>query len=119
MTEHNHIPFTDITDKLEKAAKNGTKATLPADLARALIESAAYPMLLAERQKEIIASWGENPPGRTPSVSSSDRIGSNTEPSATTGPSVGTTPQFVHDAAAKQALEEARKLARQKPRVGH
>lgn len=113
------IPFTDITDKLEKAAKNGTRVSLPPELARALIESPAYSILLAQRQKETIASWGENQPGRMPSASNSDLTGSNTERNATTGLSAGTIPPLVHDAAGKLAWEVAQDLARQRQRGRH
>lgn len=71
-------PFTDMLAQLERAARNGTKAHLSADLARALITSPAYPLLLAERTKELTNRWQEEPlhtiPSPAPGAPASDLV---------------------------------------------
>ena len=111
-------PFTDITDQLERAARNGTRAHLAPDLVRALIESGAYPILLAERTKELTRQWHDRKPQAPPPPieSSSGPIGSNIGPRETTGPSAGTIPRLVHDAAERLASEEAQRLSRPRKR---
>lgn len=72
-------PFTELLAQLERAARNGTKAHLSADQARALITSPAYPLLLAERTKELTSRWQEEPLHKTCSPASgppaSDQVG--------------------------------------------
>ena len=97
------LPFTDFTDIMERAARNGTKAHLPAEVVRAAILHPAYAEFLTERIKELAATWT----GPLPPASNSDPIGSNTEPNGTTGASAGTIPPLVHDAAERLALEAA------------
>ena len=112
-------PFTDITDQLERAARNGTRAHLAPDLVRALIESGAYPILLAERTKELTRQWHDRKPQAPPPPieSSSGPIGSNIGPRETTGPSAGTMQPHVHAAAERLASEAAQAMGRRKRRA--
>lgn len=81
-------PFVEFAAAIEKSARNGTRAHIPPEISRALIESPAYAAIVNERTKELVASWE----GRLqqPPVSSSDHSGSGIAPSATNGASVGT-----------------------------
>lgn len=83
------LPFHELTDQLERAARNGTRAHLAPDVVRALVESPAYSILTDERRKELVATWRDRRP-KALSVSSSDPSGSSTEPKETTGASAGT-----------------------------
>lgn len=112
------MPFTDITDQLERSARNGTKAHLVPELARALIESSAYGMLLAERTKELVSSWDDRHP-TPPAAFRLEPIGSNTEPSGTTGLSAGTMQPHVHAAAERLASDAAQTMGRRKRRARH
>ncbi|VVT17771.1 conserved hypothetical protein [Sphingomonas aurantiaca] len=109
MTQH----FTDIAEQLERAARNGTKAHLAPELVRALIQSPAYSIITAERTKELVASWAEQP---TPG-SNSEHTGSNTGRSEMTGPSAGTMQPHVHAAAERLASEAAQEMGRRKRRA--
>ena len=51
-------PFTEFVDIMERAARNGTKAHLPAEVVRAILLHPAWMSFLAERQAELVASWG-------------------------------------------------------------
>jgi hypothetical protein len=53
----NETPFTEIAKQLERAARNGTRAHLEPEQVRALIQSPAWPLLMAERMRELIATW--------------------------------------------------------------
>lgn len=109
--------FTEIAEQLERSARNGTKAHLAPDLARALIESAAYPIITAERTKELVATWQEKQATRIAKAgSSSAPTGSTIVPSGANGASPGTIPSHVHAADEALASEEAGKLARQRRR---
>ena len=72
------LPFHELTDQLERAARNGTRAHLAPDVVRALVESPAYSILTDERRKELVATWCDRRP-KSLSGSSSAPIGSNTE----------------------------------------
>jgi hypothetical protein len=108
--------FTDITDQLERAARNGTKAHLAADLVRAIVAHPAYALIQAERTKELVSSWDDRQPMPPPAASKSEPIGSNIEPNATTGPSAGTMQPHVHAAAERLASEQAQTMGRRKRR---
>lgn len=114
-------PFTAITDALERAARNGTRAHLNHDLVRALIASEAYSLLLDDRKKELISAWQEhdgNPP--RPVEPSSGRSGSGIGPTATTGEYAGTMTAEVREAvghaASQRALEAVNRIGRHKRR---
>jgi hypothetical protein len=109
------LPFHELTDQLERAARNGTRAHLAPDVVRALVESPAYSILTDERRKELVSTWRDKRP-KALSASNSAPTGSNTEPSEMIGASAGTIPQLVHGAAARQALEEAAALSRPRQR---
>jgi len=108
-------PFTDITDALERAARNGTRAHLDPELVRALISSDAYPSLLKGRQRELTKLWQERNPVPVPEPSSAPS-GSGTDRTATTGKSVGTMTEAeqvaVAHAASLRALEAVRQTSR-------
>jgi hypothetical protein len=55
-------PITAALDLLERSARTGDKAHLPADLVRALIAHPAYARYAETRTKELIDSWA--PPER-------------------------------------------------------
>ena len=105
-------PFTEISEQLERAARNGTKVHLTNDLVRALIESDAYSIITAERTKELVATWQdqhEKAATPTPAASSSARSGSGIAPIAMTGASAGMMTEqdqeAVGRAASRRALE--------------
>jgi hypothetical protein len=106
------MTFVDLTDSLERAARNGTKAHIPPDLVRALIQSPAYAILQAERTKELIGTWGDHHPPQE-DVSSSAPTGSHIVPSAESGLSAGMTETHVHVAAEALAFAEGNKLIQQ------
>jgi hypothetical protein len=99
------MAFIEITDQLERSARNGTRAHLPAELVRAIIEHPCYEsFFLTERKKELVAQW-DGPGPIIPTESASGPIGSNTGPSAGNGASAGTIPPLVHAAAERRAYE--------------
>jgi len=118
MTPH---PFTAITDALERAARNGTRAHLNYDLVRALVASEAYSLLLADRQKEIISAWQDHDalPAR-PVGPSLGRSGSGIGPTGTTGASAGMMTaeeqEAVGHAASQRALAAVDRIARRRRR---
>lgn len=110
-------PFTELSEQLERAARNGTKAHLGPDLVRALIESDAYPIIISERTRELVAQWREDRPLK--GVSNSETSGSNPEPSAGNGSLHGTMLTLVHDAEERQASATAEKLSHRSRRRKH
>ena len=117
-------PYTAITDALERAARNGTRAHLDADLVRALIASEAYSLLLADRKKEIISSWQDNEKALPQPVErSSGHSGSGIAPIGTTGASAGMMTEDQQEAvglaASRQASEAVAQIARPKRRRTH
>lgn len=93
--------FTEIMDRIERAARNGTRVHLELTHAQALIDSPVYTTLAAQRQKELIAQCrkfsppaagdaadAEPQPANPPGLKLVD-IGSGIAPSETTGRSAG------------------------------
>ena len=112
-------PFTALTDALERAARNGTRAHLPPEIVRALVSSEAYSLLSGYRIKELQQLWQESDAQPAPPAApSSDRSGSGTGPIATIGRSAGTMTetQFeaVGHAASQRALEAVHRISRRR-----
>lgn len=108
--------FHDLTNALERAARNGTKAHLSAEEARALVLHPAYAMIQADRIKELASIWQS---GAEPTGSNAETSGSNGGPTDPTGPSAGTIDPLVHAAAEERALEAASQTIHQRQRGKH
>lgn len=113
--------FTDLTDRMERAARNGTKAHIDAESVRALIASPAWAHILDLKTKELVAQWhatlpGQQPGTTTPAASSSGRSGSITGPSASSGSSAGMTREepgeAVEHAERRRALAAVAQIGR-------
>jgi hypothetical protein len=121
-------PITAALDLLERAARTGDRAHLPADLARALIAHPAYARYAETRTKELIDSWAppekpaapRKPATTTPPESSSGRSGSGIAANETSGASAGTmtaaNEESVGRAASRRALEAVIQIRRQQRR---
>ncbi|KKW92281.1 hypothetical protein YP76_10140 [Sphingobium chungbukense] len=113
----NSGPFTEITDLLERAARNGTRAHLNHDLVRALIASEAYSLLLADRKKEIISTWQDNEEALPrPGVRNSGSSGSGIAATEMTGASAGT---MTADQTASVGLAASRQASAAVAQITH
>ena len=90
-------PISAVIDLIERSARTGEKAHLPAELSRALIQHPAYARLLETRTKELIDSWAppekaaapRKPATTTPDASNSGHSGSGIAANGTNGASAG------------------------------
>lgn len=112
-------PLSELVIRLEKSARNGSKAHIPPELSRRLIETQAYRVLLDERTEEMSAQWREETQQR--SAPRSARSGSGIAKSATNGASAGMTKaepgEVVGPAERRRALQAVDQIARLKPRT--
>lgn len=105
--------FVDFTDIMERAARNGTKAHLPTEVVRAIVQHPGYAAYQAERIKEIASQWDDD---RTPEERSSGSSGCGIGQSGTNGPSAGTMTEAqaedVGHAASQLASEAVARIGR-------
>lgn len=104
MTE---LPFTRFVDHVEKAARNGTKAHVPAEIARAIVSHPAWREFMAERQREMIEKWQKDEPPLQSTASNSGRSGSTGAPSVSSGSSPGTTTAGMEEAVERAERRQA------------
>lgn len=104
-------PFTDILDKMQRAAKNGERVHLDFEQVRAFIGSPLYSTLNQLHAEEVEQSWQSRQP-----VSRLVSSGSTIEKTAMTGASAGMIDQLVQDAESKLVLEGAQRTILQSRR---
>lgn len=113
-----HTPLAELVSRLEKSARNGSKAHIPPELTRRLMGTRAYRMLLNERTEELTASWAEEP--QPTAAPSSGRSGSGIAKSATNGASAGMTKEVpaevVGPAERRRAFAAVDQISRLAPR---
>lgn len=105
--------FSEILKRLERAGRNGARAHLDHEHARALLTSRVFMVLNELKQEEMKREWQEEVESER-TVSSSGVTGSGIDQTATTGASVGSMGEPL--AAGVSASAAALRIIRQKKR---